>query len=72
MQGDPCSRSKVCEALDREIGKPRENRGQIVSHRYFQPATAFRWRSSVLKLKPRLSQNSLRRTPLLTNSATNC
>ena len=32
----------------------------------------FRWRSSVLKLKPRLSQNSLRRTPLLTNSATNC
>ena len=27
----------------------------------------FRWRSSVLKLKPRLSQNSLRRIPLLTN-----
>ena len=32
----------------------------------------FRWRSSVLKLKPRLRQNSLRRTPLLTNSTTNC
>src|SRR5271169_787620 len=32
----------------------------------------FRWRSSVLKLKPRLWQNSLRRIPLLTNSATNC
>ena len=31
----------------------------------------FRWRSSVLKLKPRLWQNSLRRIPLLTNSATN-
>ncbi len=31
-----------------------------------------RWRSSVLKLKPRLWQNSLRRIPLLTNSATNC
>ena len=31
----------------------------------------FRWRSSVLKLKPRLSQNSLRRIPLFTNSATN-
>jgi hypothetical protein len=32
----------------------------------------FRWRSSVLKLKPRLWQNSLRRIPLLTNSDTNC
>ena len=32
----------------------------------------FRWRSSVLKLKPRLWQNSLRRIPLLANSATNC
>jgi hypothetical protein len=32
----------------------------------------FKWRSSVLKLKPRLWQNSLRRMPLLTNSATNC
>jgi hypothetical protein len=31
----------------------------------------FRWRSSVLKLKPRLRQNSLRRIPLLVNSATN-
>ena len=32
----------------------------------------FRWRSSVLKLKPPLWQNSLRRMPLLTNPATNC
>jgi hypothetical protein len=32
----------------------------------------FRWRSRVLKLNPRLWQNSLRRIPLLTNSATNC
>jgi hypothetical protein len=32
----------------------------------------FRWRSNVLKLKPRLRQNSLRRIPLFTNSATNC
>jgi hypothetical protein len=31
-----------------------------------------RWRSSVLKLKPRFWQNSLRRIPLLMNSATNC
>jgi len=32
----------------------------------------FRWRSSVLKLKPRLRQNSICRMPLLINSATNC
>jgi len=32
----------------------------------------FKWRSSVLKLKPRALQDSLRRTSLLTNSATNC
>jgi hypothetical protein len=31
----------------------------------------FRWRSRVLKLRPRLWQNSLRRIPLLTNSAAN-
>jgi hypothetical protein len=32
----------------------------------------FRWGSSVLKLKPRLWQDSLLRIPLFTNSATNC
>src|ERR1019366_7186256 len=32
---------------------------------------SLRWRSSVLKLKPRLRQNSLRRMLLPTNSATN-
>jgi hypothetical protein len=32
----------------------------------------FRWRSSVLKLKRRLRQNSLRLIPPLTKSATNC
>ena len=32
----------------------------------------FRWRSSVLKLKPRLRQKSFLRIPLLTNSATSC
>jgi hypothetical protein len=32
----------------------------------------FRWRSSVLKLKRRLWQNSLRRMPLFMNSAANC
>src|SRR5258708_38796201 len=39
----------------------------LLFHRLF-----FKWRSSVLKLKPRLWQNSLRRIPLLTNSSTNC
>jgi hypothetical protein len=37
FEGDPRSRSKVWEALDREIGKPGENRGQIVAHWEFQP-----------------------------------
>ena len=32
----------------------------------------FRCRSSVPKLKPRLRQNSVRRMPLLINSATSC
>jgi len=41
MPGDPRSGSKVREALDREIGKPGENRGQIVAHREFQTAAAF-------------------------------
>jgi hypothetical protein len=41
MLGDPRSGSKVWEALDREIGKPGENRGQIVAHWEFQPAATF-------------------------------
>src|SRR5271156_533200 len=40
MLGDPRSGSKVWEALDREIRKPRENRRQIVADGEFQPATA--------------------------------
>jgi hypothetical protein len=39
--GDPRSGGKVWEALDREIGKPGENRGQLVAHGELQPATAF-------------------------------
>ena len=35
MQGDPRSGSKVWKALDREIGKPEENSGQIFAHRSF-------------------------------------
>jgi hypothetical protein len=36
MLGDPRSGSKVWEALDREIGKPGENRDQIVANWEFQ------------------------------------
>jgi len=42
-----------------------------VGLRLFFQRRFFRWRSRVLKLKPRLWQNSLRRIPLLMNSATN-
>ena len=45
---------------------------EVIGLRLFFQRGFFKWRSSVLKLKPRLWQNSLRRTPLLTNSATNC
>jgi hypothetical protein len=41
MLGDPRSRSQVWETLDWEIGKPGENRGQVVAHWEFQPAAAF-------------------------------
>jgi integrase len=40
MLGDPRSGSKVWKALDREIGKPGENRGQVVAHWKFQPPAA--------------------------------
>jgi len=41
MLGGPRNGSKVWKAPDREIGKPGENRGQIVAHWEFQPAAAF-------------------------------
>ncbi len=41
MSGDPRSGSKVRKAPDREIGKPGENRGQVVAHWEFQSAAAF-------------------------------
>src|SRR6266496_2133432 len=52
MPGDPCSGRKVWEALDREIGKPRENRGQIVAHWEFQPAATFHDRENRRNLGP--------------------
>ena len=54
MPGDPHSGSKVWEAPDREIGKPGENRGQIVAHRDFQPAAAFHDRENRCNLRSRL------------------
>ena len=56
------------EANSTGTNRPAEEAGlRLLFQRRF-----FRWRSRVLKLKPRLWQNSLRRIPLLTNSATNC
>ena len=51
MPGDPRSGRKLWEALDREIGKAGENRGQIVAHREFQPATAFHDRENRRNLR---------------------
>jgi hypothetical protein len=53
MLGDPRSGSKVWEALDREIGKPGENRAQIVAHWDFQPAAAFHDRENRRNLRSR-------------------
>src|SRR5664280_989249 len=54
MLGDPRSGSTVWEALDREIGKPGENRGQVVAHWEFQPAAAFHDRQNRRNLGSRL------------------
>jgi len=54
MLGDPRSRSKVWETLDREIGKPGENRGELVAHWEFQPAAAFHDRENRRNLRSRL------------------
>jgi hypothetical protein len=40
MPDDPRSGRKLWEALDREIGKLGENRGQILAHWEFQPLEA--------------------------------
>jgi hypothetical protein len=37
MPGDPHCGSKVWKAPDREIGKPRENRGKAIAHHGIQP-----------------------------------
>jgi len=53
MPGDPGG-SKVWEAPDREIGKPGENRGKVIAHPNFQPATAFHYRENRCNLWSRL------------------
>jgi hypothetical protein len=54
MLGDPRSGSKVCEVPDREIGEAREDLGQIVAHRKFQPAAALHDRQNRRNLRSRL------------------
>ena len=54
MLGDPRSGSKVWEALDRDIGKSGENRGQIVTHGDFQPSAAFHDRKNRRDLRSRV------------------
>jgi hypothetical protein len=41
MPGEPHGGSEIWETPDREIAKSRENRGEIIAHRKFQPAAAF-------------------------------
>jgi hypothetical protein len=60
MLGDPRSGSKVWEALDRKIGKPRGDRGQVVAHWEFQPPAAFHDRENRRNLGPRLAQLKFR------------
>ena len=70
MPGDPgsCCFGDFLAANSTGTKQPVEEIGlRLLFQRSF-----FRWRSSVLKLKPRLWQNSLRRIPLFTNSVTNC
>jgi hypothetical protein len=54
MRGDPSSGSNVWQALDMEIGKPGENRGEIVAHWEFQPAAALHDRENRRNLGSRL------------------
>ena len=64
--GDPRSGSKVWEALDREIGKPGENRGQIVAHGEFPAklapphAAAHKLRHQLLNFRSRLCARQLK------------
>jgi len=54
MPGDPHCGSMVWKAPDREIGKPGENRGEIIAHRDLQPTAAFCDRENRCNLRSRL------------------
>src|SRR5271169_5046175 len=54
MLSDPHIGSKIWEAVDREIGKPGENRGKVVAHRDSQPPAAFHDREDRRNLRSRL------------------
>ena len=54
MMGSPRHRSEAWEALDREIGQPGKNAGQVVTHWEFKPATAFYDRQNCRNLGSRL------------------
>src|SRR5271165_3413010 len=54
MPRDPRSGSKVWKAPDREIGKPGENRGKVITHRDLQPTAASHDRENRCNLRSRL------------------
>ena len=54
MLGSPYSGSKDWKAADREIGKPGENRGEVIAHRDLQPTAAFHDRENRRNLRSRL------------------
>ena len=54
MLGDPRGGSKAWEAPDWEIGKPGENRGEVIAHRDLQPSAAFHDRENRRNLRSRL------------------
>ena len=51
MRGSPHSGSKVWKAPYWEIGKPRENRGEVIAHRDLQPTAAFHDRQNRCNLR---------------------
>src|SRR5438034_6654071 len=54
LPGSPHCGSKVWKAPNREIGKPRENRGEVIAHRDLQPTAAFHDRENRCNLRSRL------------------
>ena len=57
MLGNPNGGSKVWEAPDLEIGKPGEDRGQIVAQQELQSPTAFHDRENCSNLRSRQQES---------------